>query len=89
MRPNSLPLLPEGTGRAPQDLLLDLSIPSRPEALEAVRERLDAALVPLGLDEAARDGIGLAAHEAVANAMIHGNRGDPGLAVGLRVLGCG
>lgn len=86
MRPYSLPLMPAGTGRTPQDLLLDLAIPSRPEVLEAVRERLDAVLRPLGLDETARDRIGLAAHEAMANAMIHGNRGDPGLAVGLRVL---
>lgn len=86
MRPISLPLLPVTTGHAPQDLLLDLSIPSRLEALCDVRERLDAVLGPLGLDETARDRIGLAAHEAMANAMIHGNRRDPGLPVGLRVL---
>jgi len=86
MRPNSLPLLPAEAGPAPQDLLLDLSIPSRPEALEDVRDRLDAVLGPLGPDEATRDRIGLATHEAVANAMVHGNRRDPGLPVGLHVL---
>jgi len=69
-----------------QDMLLDLAIPSRLEEMEAVRDRLDAVLGPLGLDETARDRIGLATHEAV-NAMIHGgNRRDPGLPVGLRVL---
>lgn len=83
MRPISLPLLP--AGQAPQDLLLDLVLPSRPEALEDVRDRLDAVLGPLGLDEAARDRIGLAAHEAVVNAMVHGNRLDPVLPVGLSV----
>ena len=86
MRPYSLPLLPAGTGQASQDLLLDLAIPSRPEALGDVRDRLDAVLAPLGFDEAARDRIGLATHEAVMNAMVHGNRRDPGLPVGLRVL---
>ena len=86
MRPNSLPLLPAEAGPAPQDLLLDLVLPSRPEELGGVRDRLDAVLGPLGLDEAARDRIGLATHEAVVNAMIHGNRRDPGLPVGLRVL---
>ena len=86
MRPNSLPLLPEVTGRPSRDLLLDLSIPSRLEVLGDVRDRLDAALEPLGLDQAAQDRIGLATHEAVVNAMIHGNRRDPGLPVGLRVL---
>lgn len=85
MRPNLLPSLPTESGHAP-DLLLDLVLPSRLEALDGVRDRLDAVLRPLGLDEAARDRIGLAAHEALANAMIHGNRRDPGLAVGLRVL---
>ncbi|MBW8728329.1 MAG: ATP-binding protein [Inquilinus limosus] len=86
MRPNSLPLLPAQAGPAPQDLLLDLVLPSRLEALEDVRSRLDAVLGPLGLDEAVRDRIGLATHEAVANAMIHGNRRDPGRPVELRVL---
>jgi anti-sigma regulatory factor (Ser/Thr protein kinase) len=86
MRPNLLPLLPAGTGQASQDLLLDLAIPSRSEMLEDVRDRLDVVLRPFGLDEAVRDRIGLATHEAVVNAMVHGNRRDPGLAVGLRVL---
>ena len=86
MRPNSLPLLPEVTGRLSRELLLDLAIPSRLEVLGDVRDRLDAALEPLGLDQAAQDRIGLATHEAVVNAMVHGNRRDPGLPVGLRVL---
>lgn len=86
MRPYSLPLLPAGTGRTPQNLLLDLAIPTRLEALREVRDRLGVVLAPLGLDEAARDRIGLATHEAVVNAMVHGNRRDPALRVGLRVL---
>lgn len=86
MRPISLPLLPVTTGHAPHHPLLDLVLPSRLEELGDVRERLDAVLGPLGFDETARDRIGLATHEAMANAMIHGNRRDPGLPVGLRVL---
>ncbi|MFE0757779.1 ATP-binding protein [Inquilinus sp. NPDC058860] len=86
MRPNSLPLLPARAEQSPQDLLLDFAIPNRPEALEDVRDRLDAVLGPLGLGEAARYRIALATHEAVINAMVHGNGRDPGLPVGLRVL---
>ncbi|WP_395675377.1 ATP-binding protein [Inquilinus sp.] len=86
MRPISLPLLPGATGHASQSLLLDLVLPSRPEALDDIHDRLDAVLGPFGFDEAARDRIGLATHEAVVNAMVHGNRRDPGLPVGLRVL---
>lgn len=84
MRPDFKLSLP--TGQATEDLLLDLAIPSRPEALGLARDHLDMALAPLGLDEAVRDRIGLATHEAMVNAMIHGNRQDPALAVGLRVL---
>lgn len=60
-----------------QDVLLDLAIPSRLEAMGAVQARLDAALRRLGLDDDARHRIGLATHEAVINAIVHGNRGDP------------
>jgi len=61
-----------------QDMLLDLAIPSRLEEMGIVRARLDTALRQLGLDGEARHRIGLAAHEAVANAVIHGNHLDPG-----------
>jgi serine/threonine-protein kinase RsbW len=61
-----------------QDVLLDLAIPSRLEAMETVQARLDAALRRLGLDDDACHRIGLAAHEAVVNAIVHGNRRDPG-----------
>ena len=61
-----------------QDVLLDLAIPSRLEAMGSVQARLDAALRRLGLDDQARHRISLATHEAVVNAIVHGNRGDPG-----------
>lgn len=61
-----------------QDVLLDLAIPSRLEAMGAVQAQLDAALRRLGLDDDARHRIGLATHEAVVNAIVHGNRRDPG-----------
>jgi serine/threonine-protein kinase RsbW len=46
--------------------------------MDAVQARLDAALRRLGLDDDACHRIGLAAHEAVVNAIVHGNRRDPG-----------
>ena len=61
-----------------QDDLFDLAIPSRLEAMGPVQARLDAALRQLGLDDDARHRIGLATHEAVINAIIHGNCRDPG-----------
>ena len=61
-----------------QDVLLDLAIPSRLEAMGTVQSRLDAALRQLGLDDDACHWIGLATHEAVVNAIVHGNRRDPG-----------
>ncbi len=61
-----------------QDVLLDLAIPSRLEAMGTVQARLDAALRQLGLDDDACHRIGLATYEAVINAIIHGNRRDPG-----------
>jgi serine/threonine-protein kinase RsbW len=60
-----------------QDMLFDLAIPSRLEAMGSVQAPLDAALRRLGLDDEARHRIGLATHEAVVNAIVHGNRRDP------------
>lgn len=61
-----------------QGVLLDLAIPSRLEAMATVQAGLDAALRQLGLDHDACHWIGLATHEAVVNAIVHGNRQDPG-----------
>jgi serine/threonine-protein kinase RsbW len=72
------PLATSATGFVMQDVLLDLAIPSRLEAMGTVQARLDAALRRLGLDDEACHRIGLATHEAVANAIVHGNRRDPG-----------
>lgn len=68
-----------------QDVLLDLAIPSRLAAMAAVQAGLDAALRQLGLDDDARHWIGLATHEAVANAIVHGNRRDPGQPVEIQL----
>lgn len=70
-------LAPSAICFAMQDMLLDLAIPSRLEAMGSVQARLDAALRRLGLDDEARHRIGLATHEAVVNAIVHGNRRDP------------
>jgi serine/threonine-protein kinase RsbW len=68
-----------------QDVLLDLAIPSRLEAMGIVQSGLDAALRKLGLDDDARHWIGLATHEAVVNAIVHGNRWDPKRPVGVQL----
>lgn len=68
-----------------QGVLLDLAIPSRLEAMGTVQSRLDAALRQLGLDDDACHWIGLATHEAVVNAVVHGNRRDPGRLVEIRL----
>lgn len=68
-----------------QGVLLDLAIPSRLEAMDTVEARLDAALRRLGLDDDARHRIGLAAHEAVVNAIVHGNRRDAGRPVEIQL----
>lgn len=73
----ALPATP-AIGLPMQDVLLDLAIPSRLEAMGAVQARLDVALRRLGLDDDACHRIGLATHEAVVNAIVHGNRRDPG-----------
>lgn len=53
---------------------LRLAVASRPEEIERVHTALDELLQQLSLDDRARDRIDLAVREAVANAIIHGNR---------------
>ena len=67
------------------DMLLDLAIPSRLDALDAAGTRLGAALRRLGLDGEARHRVGLAVHEALANAIIHGHRQDSGRTVAIQL----
>jgi serine/threonine-protein kinase RsbW len=55
-----------------------LSIGSRFENIELVQLMLKGSLERLGLDEDNRHWIDVAVREAVANAIKHGNRQDPG-----------
>jgi hypothetical protein len=57
---------------------LHLTIGSRFENIELVQAVVDDALREGGAAEDARHWIGLALREAVANAIKHGNRQDPG-----------
>jgi serine/threonine-protein kinase RsbW len=68
-----------------QTVLLDLAIPSRLDAMDTAGTRLGAVLRRLGLDGEARHRIGLATHEALANAIIHGNCRDPDRMVAVRL----
>src|SRR5690606_23784796 len=54
-----------------------LAVASRFENIELVQAVVDDLLGRLGLDEEERHWIGLAVREAVANAIKHGNAGDP------------
>jgi serine/threonine-protein kinase RsbW len=58
--------------------LFHLAIGSRYENIELVQVVLDDSLRRLGLDDDNRHWIDLAVREAVANAIKHGNRQDPG-----------
>jgi serine/threonine-protein kinase RsbW len=54
-----------------------LAVASRFENIELVQAVVDDLLGRLGLEEEERHWIGLAVREAVANAIKHGNGGDP------------
>lgn len=59
------------------DLLFHLAIGSRFENVEIVQIVLNDTLERLGVEEDSRHWIDLAVREAVANAIKHGNQGDP------------
>lgn len=61
----------------PGDLEFHLAIGSRFENVEIVQIVLNDALERMGVEADARHWIDLAVREAVANAIKHGNRGDP------------
>lgn len=60
------------------DRELHLTIASRFENIELVQTVVDDALREQGVAEDSRHWVGLALREAVANAIKHGNRQDPG-----------
>jgi len=64
---------------------LHLTVGSRFENVELVQSAIDEAIAARGADEDARHWIGLAVREAVANAIKHGNRLDPGKRVDVAV----
>jgi serine/threonine-protein kinase RsbW len=61
----------------PGQLQFHLAISSRFENIEIVQVVLNDSLERLGLDDDSRHWIDLAVREAVANAIKHGNQGDP------------
>lgn len=64
---------------------LHLTVGSRFENVELVQAAIDEAIAARGADEDARHWVGLAVREAVANAIKHGNRQDPGKRVDVAV----
>src|SRR5688500_20123987 len=62
----------------PHDPEAFLAVASRFENIELVQAVVDDLLGRLGLEEEERHWFGLAVREAVANAIKHGNRSDPG-----------
>lgn len=54
-----------------------MRIPSRPDRLREAREALTEWALASGLSARAADELALAVHEAVANAVEHGNQSDP------------
>ncbi len=64
---------------------LHLTVGSRFENIELVQAAIDEALAEHGAEEDARHWVGLAVREALANAIKHGNRQDPGKRVDIAV----
>ena len=57
--------------------VFNLTIPADKEAIAAVADAADVALAALEIPEQKRLEIGLALHEALANAIVHGCNNDP------------
>jgi serine/threonine-protein kinase RsbW len=56
--------------------VFNVTIPADPEAIAGVADAADAALMRLEIPEQKRLEIGLALHEALANAIVHGCNSD-------------
>ncbi len=67
----------EHTRRGPHGRLLVLTAPSDHEAVEEITDRVCAFLAPLRLGRKPAYRLKVAVHEALSNAVEHGNRGDP------------
>lgn len=68
----------EAAAPPPGDLQFHLAIGSRFENVEIVQIVLNDVLERMGVEAETRHWIDLAVREAVANAIKHGNQGDPG-----------
>jgi len=68
------------------ELQFHLSIDSRFENIELVQVVLNDVLERLGLEEDTRHWMDLATREAVANAIKHGNRNEPGTRVDVELM---
>ena len=67
---------------------IHLVIASRRQDAELVQEALDPFMRRVGMDDEARWRLDLAVREAVANAIVHGNREDPGKPVRIAAEVC-
>jgi len=66
--------------------LLDLRMPAETDGISTVTDAIAQTLAQLQVPEQKRLEITLAAHEALANAVVHGCHGDPSKAVRCRLL---
>jgi len=71
------PDIEEHSTNGPQGRLLVLTAPSNHEAVEELTDRVCAFLAPLRLGRKPAYRLKVAVHEALSNAVEHGNRGDP------------
>lgn len=74
---------------APEQTQVKISIGSRYDHIDLIQIVVDDALARLGLDDDARHWVGIAIREAVANAIKHGNRQDPGKEVDVELAVAG
>lgn len=73
----------------PSGVLVDISVPSVAGSVRAVRRHVGSVCDRLGLSARRSDALLAAVAEATANAIEHGNGGDPGRAVRVSVRGDG
>ncbi len=66
-----------------------IAVATRLENIDLIQVVVDETLERLGLDEDSRQRMEVAVREAVANAMIHGNRRDPGTQVTVEIATAG
>jgi serine/threonine-protein kinase RsbW len=79
---------PESDSARPQNELFELlsvGFPAEPTAIGGVADTIDAILIQLVVPEHKRLEIGLAVHEALVNAVVHGCKSNPSKEVRCRL----